>query len=231
MSDLRNSQTRSKNPWTKEQILAGLNHFYAAHGRYPTAYEIDDYPYLPASRSIQRAFGGLVRLRGELLPLEVANFTAGEQRSEVARRTYSNGRNYEFDFFQGLLTHFEEIAVHDQKVIRPGNVSCDFFIYLTPGSGVVIDIFYAHSIRNLVNIVNIKLKRYSLITQETYLITVGNASLDSDLLSQKMQNKKAPLPIHINVLTESDFKSKVLPMLKARSQFARTHPYSAGSRV
>ena len=55
--------TKGIDIWTKENILNGLRKFFDDTGRYPTATEIDQNEYLPSSRQIQRAFGGLRNLR------------------------------------------------------------------------------------------------------------------------------------------------------------------------
>lgn len=219
-SSLRKAAPGNQDPWTLDQLKAGLAQFELLYKRPPTAYEIDDFPYLPSSRSIQRSYGGLIKLRGELLG-ESLDFTTGKYRSVKAKQTYSGGKNYERLFYAYLLSVFQDISVHEQKVIRPGEVSCDFFIYLQPNEGVVIDIFYAENMRNLVNIINIKLKRYCLINQETYLVVVGNSGIGSVTLDAKMKNKKLPLPAHITVMTEDRFKSVVVAQLQQRSCFLK----------
>lgn len=207
--------------WTKEEILAGLTYFKQLYGRFPTAHEIDSFEYLPSSRSIQRSYGGLVSLRKELLPTEHADFTIGIYRSQKAKLTTANGKELETKFYNDLIKNFQEISVHEHKVIRPGNVNCDFFIYLKENFGVVVDIFYAESIINLVNVVNIKIKRYKLVSQPTYLVVVGNDGIDNDLLRKKMLNKRVPLPVNLRVVTEKVFFNKVVPYLRSKSQYAQ----------
>jgi hypothetical protein len=220
-SRLRKNKLGSQPPWSKEELLAGLEYFFELNRRFPTAHEIDSFEYLPSSRSIQRSYGGLVKLRSELLPLEISNYTRGEYRSERAKRTYANGRDYERQFYELLLTKFEEIAVHEHKLIRPGDVSSDFFVYLKPDKGVVIDVFYADSIINLINVVNIKLKRYVLVTPETYLILVGNNQITQEEIDIKNANRRLTLPSHIYVITEEFFCESVLPDLESRSDYCK----------
>lgn len=209
------------NAWTKAELQAGFAYFKEQHGRYPTSHEIDNFPYLPSARSIQRSFGGLVALRRELFPDEVDNFTKGKHRSDVAKKTFANGRDLEELFYDYLITHFEPIAVHEQKIIRPGNVRSDYFVYLNDETGIVIDVFYAESIINLVNVVNIKIKRYSLITQPTFLVSVGNPRITQEEIAKKVQNRRVPLPVHIRIVSEDFFKAKYVPQLKLRSNFTR----------
>lgn len=220
MDSLRKSTVRSQ-AWTADELRAGFMYYKELNGRFPTAHEIDAFPYLPTSRSIQRAYGGLVGLRKELFPDEVANFSIGEHRSGVAKATYAQGKDYEEQFYNYLLGYFEAIAVHEQKVIRPGNVNSDFYIYLSEKTGVVIDVFYANSIKNLIGVVAIKLKRYSLITDETYLVVVGNPELTQTMIDAKTANRRTSLPAHIKICSEAYFKSEVVPKLQTRSEFAR----------
>lgn len=219
MGKLRESSIGTQLSWTKEELTSGFNHFKQLYGRYPTAQEIDTFPYLPSARSIQRSFGGLVNVRKELFPSEISNYTTGSHRSDVAKRTYANGRSYEEAFYLYLIEHFPEIAVHEHKVIRPGQVNSDFYIYLDEHTGIVIDIFYADSIINLINVVNIKLKRYSLIIPETYLVVVGNLSIAQEAINKKVMNRRVPLMSHISIASEDYFKNTIVPILKERSIF------------
>ncbi len=109
--------------------------------------------------------------------------------------------------------------MHEHKLIRPGSVSCDFFVYTDQSSGVIIDIFYAASIVNLVNVVNIKLKRYKLVTPPTYLIVVGNDYLTQNLIDSKVRMKRFPLPSHVVVCSEKYFKEIITEEIKAASEF------------
>lgn len=162
-----------------------------------------------------------MKLRQDILPSEIANHTKGAYRSAKAKSTFKNGRDYEAVFYKYLCKEFAEIAVHEHKLIRPGNVSSDFFIYLTEANGVVVDIFYANSIINLVNVVNIKLKRYGIIDKETYLVVVGNPVITQADIDSKMDIKKLPLPSHVKVVTDLHFQGAIIPSLRQRSVFSR----------
>lgn len=216
---LRINKLGSQSKWSKEELLAGLYHFYELFGYFPRAYDIDSFKYLPSSRSIQRSYGGLVKLRSELLPNEITNYAKGEYRSKIAKRSSTSGKIYEKKFYDYLVKEFKEISIHEHKIIRPGEVSCDFFVYLNDSCGVVIDVFYAESLKNLVNIVNIKLKRYKLVLPETYLIVVGNNKISQAEIDVKTENRHTTIPSHINICTENYFKSIIIPDLKIRSQF------------
>jgi len=220
MANLRKATNGIQIPWTKDQLRAGFDHFRKVNNRYPTSHEIDAFDYLPSARSIQRSFNGLVNIRKELFPDEIANFTTGAHRSDIAKRTYANAKHLEEQFYNYLVNEFSEIAIHEHKVIRPGNVNCDFFIYLNENTGIVIDIFYAESIINLINIVNLKMKRYLLISPETYLVVVGNTSINQQNIDLKIRNRKIPVPTNIKIVCEEYFKKQIIPKIKKRSEFS-----------
>lgn len=217
---LRNNKNGNQAMWSKDELLAGLHYYYELNGAFPKAHQIDSFEYLPSSRSIQRSYGGLVKLRSELLPEEIANFTRGAHRSASTKRTFEEGRSYEKLFYDYLLQHFVEIAVHEHKLIRPGNVNSDFFIYMDQHEGVVIDIFYADSIINWVNVVNIKLKRYVLIEPETYLVVVGNDAITQHMIDEKVKNRKSPLPSHVKLASEAYFQDVTISDLTKRSIYS-----------
>lgn len=219
-SNLRRNKNGYQSPWTSEQLSAGLEYFKELHGRYPTAHDVDAFDYLPSSRSIQRSYGGLVSLRKILLPNEVTDFTRGAHRSSAAREAIKNSQKFELGFYNVLTKNFAEIAIHEHKVIRPGGVNCDFYIYLKKDSGVVIDIFYAESLKNLVAIVNIKLKRYVLVKQPTYLVIVGNTQIEQSDIDEKVRNRKGALPSHIQLQSEKYFFETTLPFLISKSDYA-----------
>lgn len=218
-TNLRKNKVGNQSPWSDNELLAGFTYFYEQYGRYPSSHEIDAFDYLPSSRSIQRSYGGLQQLRRRLIPDGIDNFTRGEYRKNIASKTFATGRALEALFYGYLTTIFKEIAIHEHKLIRPGNVSCDFYIYLNENSGIVTDIFYADSIINLVNIVNIKVKRYILVQEETYLIVVGNQQIEQAAIDRKISNRQEPLPSHIKIVSEQHFKDTIIPVIIDKSNY------------
>ncbi|HCM51514.1 TPA: hypothetical protein DIS56_00020 [Candidatus Saccharibacteria bacterium] len=219
-SNLRASKSGHQTNWTKEEVLAGLTHFFKIYRRYPTAREIDIFEYLPSSRSIQRQFGGLVVLRKELIPDSHSNFTQGSYRSEIASKTYKRATLYEEEFYNFLLQHFQPLAVHEHKIIRPGNVSSDYFIYLNEEIGVVIDLFYAKDRFSLGGVINIKLKRYSKLPFNTYFVLVGNGNLTFQEVADTIARRKIALPTNILIDSEQHFKESTIFEIKQQSIFS-----------
>lgn len=220
-SSLRVSRIGDQLGWTKEEILAGLQHFNKLYNRYPTALEIDAFEYLPSSRSIQRSFGGLVVLRKELIPESQANYTQGKYRTAIAKRTWDRAAKYEEEFYNFLTSQFKSIAIHEHKIMRPGNICSDFFVYLDEREGVIIDLFYAQDMFSLIGVINIKLKRYAPLPYKTYFVLVGNDRITSENISRKIKNRKIPLRSNIFIDTEKNFKLETILQLKTVSQFVR----------
>jgi len=209
------------NNWTKDQILAGLQHFYSINKRYPTALEIDDFEYLPSSRSIQRTYGGLVALRKELIPESYSDYTQGKYRSSIAKETWYRATKYEEEFYDFLCSHFDSVAIHEHKIMRPGNISSDYYVYLDEDNGVVIDLFYAKDIHSLRGVLNIKKNRYQSLPYKTIFVLVGNDELGVDVIRKLVQRRKIPLPSNILVDSEANFKASTVHQIKKLSKYSR----------
>ena len=157
------------NPWTLEELKHGFLEFYKIHGRYPTSNEVDNFDLLPTSRSIQRSFGGLVEVRKKLgLDEHLLNLTKGGVRSTKAKELWENARNYEEEFYHFLISKIPEMRVHEHKIILPGRIASDFFIYYartisaeSGKTGVVIDLFWAQDLHSVKGVVSTKIKLYA----------------------------------------------------------------------
>lgn len=218
---LRLSKPGHQQNWTKEEVLTGLNHFYKLYSRYPTAIEIDSFEYLPSSRSIQRQFGGLVALRRELIPNSHSNYTQGEHRSSVASEASRRAAKYEEEFYNFLCSHFDPVAVHEHKIMRPGNIASDYFVYFSPDKGLVLDLFYAKDLRSLGGVINIKNKRYASLPFKIIFVLVGNDDINIKTVRDLLARRKKSLPDNILVDTESNFKNSTIFQVKPLSDYSK----------
>ena len=191
--------------WSLKNIRDGFLYFYDLHNHYPVAYEIDDFNYLPSARSIQRTHGGLRMVRKKL-SIGEEDYACGDFRAIQASKADKRALLYEMEFYNFLISRVPEVRVHEHKIIRPGNINSDFFIYTTDKFGIVLDLFYARDIRILGGIINIKLKRYININYQTFFILVGNDSIPQFKIDLLVKNRKNKLPPHIKVVTEDYFK-------------------------
>lgn len=138
---------------------------------------------------------------------ELIDHTKGPLRSVKAKLMYANAVDYETEFYKYLITKLPEVRVHEHKILRPGHVCCDFFIYTSNNNGYAIDIFYAQDLFTLQRIIRIKYLRYSEIKFKVYFVVVGNNSIKQGEIDLLLKNRKIKLPDHIVVTTESDFKN------------------------
>jgi hypothetical protein len=212
--NLRINKSGRQLPWTFEQIKAGLESFKLLHSRYPTAQEIDSYQYLPSSRSIQRSLGGLESVRTKLgFDLDQLNFTKGTARSTKAKKIYANSVEYEETFYNYLIKIIPEVKVHEHKILRPGHVCCDFFIYTSDKNGFAIDVFYAKDLFTAKRVINIKLKRYVNLNCDVYFVIVGNSNIRQSELDSVASSKKIKLPKNIKITTEEYFKKAIFDLI------------------
>jgi hypothetical protein len=156
--------------WSDEKLRLGLDRFRAEHGGLlPTAHQIDDCPYLPSSRHIQRAFGGLRALR-ERLGYEVLDYTRGTHRSVRAAALNRRGGLYEDLLHKALVTKYGELFVHGQRRYGSGPTRSrlDFLVYM-PDGAYGIDVFATDSARNVQTIINLKAPKYRYFPRDSKL--------------------------------------------------------------
>lgn len=203
--------------WTLDNIKDGLEYYRELYGNYPTSKEVDRFEFLPAARSIQRNYGGLVNLREQLGLSGSHNYSKGKERGAKAQEADRRARVYEEEFFYFLSSQFAEIRIHEHKVIRPGNVSCDFFIYTSDTEGVIIDLFYAADIDSVSKVVNIKYKKYLEVKFPVLFIVVGNEKISQSSINTMAENRKIILPAFMKVMNESEFKVNLDKFIKIKS--------------
>jgi hypothetical protein len=198
--------------WTIEKIKEGFEKFYSIHNRYPTAYDVDDFENLPSSRQIQRSFGGLVNLR-KLLNLKVKNYTKGNSRALTVKRINIRGRKYENIVYKLLLNHFDYKFIHIEKPIISSSEydskdRYDFYVYAKP-TNFAIDVFVGNDDRGVINIFNIKEKKYRKVDMNEneclyFLYIVENESYKNKLHSW-IYTKIKKIPKNWKILSMSEF--------------------------
>ena len=206
---LSNREVKRKDiKWDLESLKLSMERFRLEEGNYPSTLDFDKVSYLPSSRYIQRNYGGIGKLKS-LLGLEVTDLRKGENRSLKASKTYRAAQDYEEKFYHYLIQQYEEVSVHEHKILRPGNICCDFFVYTSSNRGYVIDIFFAQDMYSLARIINIKYKRYSNLDFKIYFILVGNVSITDEMIRSLQKNKKIIFSKNILIYTEHKFKSLI----------------------
>lgn len=202
--------------WTLEKIKEGFDKFYNLYNRYPAAYDIDDFDFLPSSRQIQRKFGGLVNLRKEL-GLEINNYTHGKIRSIKISDFNTKGRAYENIAHKLLLENFDEKFIHVEKPTckeeNPLEYNSkdryDFYVYAKPDN-FAIDVFGTNDNRGVVNIMNIKEKKYIKISskENIYFLYFGK-NIKKEKIQYWMENRKNKFPTRWKILSFEDFRKEL----------------------
>jgi len=202
----RENKRNTPGKWPIEAIRTGMEKYKEIYSHYPHTLDFDKVDFLPSSKLIQRNFGGIVKLK-ELLGLDCdKDGTKGEYRSNIARRTWNDAVGYEQQFYEFLISKKPEISVHEHKILRPGNICCDFFVYTSDREGFAIDIFYAQDLFSLSRIVYLKNKRYNKLNFPVYFVLVGNDLIKQNDIDMLINNRKNPIGSNIKVLTECSFK-------------------------
>ena len=146
--------------WTLEKIADGFKKYYAEHGRYPTAHEVDAYPHLPSSKQIQRNFGGLVAIREQLKLKGPTDFTKGEYSRNRAKEVGARAHSTERVVYDLLVGHFGTPFVHREYFFVDDRRSrTDFFIHCKNGN-FCVDVFYPKDRKNLIGCLNSKMRTY-----------------------------------------------------------------------
>lgn len=192
---LRVQKTGGQKPWTLEELSAGLEHFYSEHGKYPTAPDIDKYPYLPSARSIERSFGGVIQLRKHLKLDTQPDLRSGKHSTERAYRINSRAHEIEATVYEFLKSIFGKEFVHREYFFSDDmRTRADFFIY-DKNKGFCVDVFYPSDKRNLTGCLNSKLLKYhsEYMRQYPVIFLQMNESIPQERLDALVENKKKGL--------------------------------------
>ena len=192
---LRLQKKGNQKPWTLEELSLGLEHFYNENKRYPTASEVDTYPYLPSSRSIERRFGGLVGLRQNLKLETQVDLRSGKHSAERASKINRRAHGVELRVYEFLQNIFGKEFVHREYFFTDDRrTRADFFVYDIK-KGFCVDVFYPNDRRNLIGCLNSKLLKYhtEYMRQYPVIFLQMNEGIAQETLDTIVQNKKKKL--------------------------------------
>lgn len=201
--------------WTLENIKSGFERFYDIHGRYPNAYDVDDFDFLPSARQIQRRFGGLVNLRAKL-GLEIKSYSCGKERSDKVSFFNKRGIKCENAMLDVLRKHFDEKFIHIEKPTNKEGTDSydskdryDFYVYAKPND-FAIDVFATDDIRRLIKIMNIKEKKYRRISSDAdlYFVYCGEG-VDGSKLIEWLKNRRTELPSKWMIVDSDNFENEL----------------------
>ncbi len=209
MSYLRAQKMGNQEPWKLEELRDGLENFNTKYGRYPTAPEIDSYPYLPSARTIERKFGGVVGLR-KTLGLDTQNdLREGEHSSKRASTISVRAHKVEQEVYTYLEKLFGRQFVHREYFfLDDKRTRADFFVY-DNSSGFCVDVFYPSDRRNLTGCLNSKIAKYQGLQMNQYpvIFLQMNKDLDQNILDTVIRNKTKKLLAGHSLLSWDSFKA------------------------
>ena len=173
--------------WTIENIKIGLDRFISESGHLPTAYEVDDCPYLPSSRQIQRRFGGLSKLR-EQLGYDQIHLGRGSNRGDSSRKTGLRGGNAEDELEKLLVAKFGELFVQSEKRFGVKRNRIDFLIY-AKNALIGIDVFATDEKRTIIKNVAVKIPKYiSFPSHIPLFFVVWSDAISDDEITNAVKN-------------------------------------------
>ena len=198
-----------KSQWTTERIKEGFEIFPKGKSKLPKSFEISESDYLPSRKLIERNFGGLEKLRGEL-GYKDTHFGKGKFRSEIAHNANISGRNTEKSLEKLLKNKFGEVFVHTEKIFDNTKNRVDFYIY-SPSGNLGIDVFGTDTMFNLQSNINIKLNKYSGFNERLLFVVASNSLSQVDLDTYMMKKTKI-IPKNAKIITIQSLEQAVSQM-------------------
>lgn len=186
-------------------LKKGFERYFSEHGHYPMVHEIDNCPYLPSSRQIQRIFKGGVRELRELLKIEITDYTTGATRSSLAHKIGKRGKEHEINIQKILVDKFGEMYIHEQKPFPDYSGRFDFVVY-SKNLKFAIDVFYAENKRSFTGCLNNKIHTYQNIKFPILLLQTNKYLFKEFNLAEFLEKKKNKLPTQIKIISLSEFE-------------------------
>jgi len=204
---LRQKRIGNQERWKREEIEAGFKHFFTEFGRYPTANEIDFYPYLPSVRTIERSFGGLVSFRKATKQEGQNDYRKGVHSSNRALLIGKKSRETETKIYNELVKKFGVEFVHREYLFTyDARTRADFFVYTANGN-FCVDVFFPSDIRNFIGCINSKIGKYAKPDTKHYPIILLNLNdaIDELRIESYLRNRKTSIPPNIMIMTHKAF--------------------------
>jgi len=169
---------------------------------------MDQCPYLPNRKTIERKFGGMLRFR-ELLSLEgQVDYTTGAYSSDRAKMIGKRAHEMEKKVYDELVLRFGRPFVHREYFFTDDRrTRADFYVYGLK-KNFLVDIFYPKDRRNMIGCLNNKYKKYLTIsraTSEPVLFVMMNEDMNEGDIRDVVSGRKRKLLSHQSVITFKQF--------------------------
>lgn len=119
----------------QKQIKQNIERFYQEYNRFPTSHDFDTTSYLPTARTIQRKFGGLVKLRQEL-GYAVADLRNSKERKEILRNSKKDHKKIIAEITIKLNKTYSHLHVHTPYTYIKQSLNLSDFEYHTADTGI-----------------------------------------------------------------------------------------------
>lgn len=191
--------------WTLEKIKEAFEKFKHKNGRLPTTADMKDNKRLPSARWLQKGFGGVPEVR-EMLGYEETDFGSGKNRSEIAAKSITRGKDAEVKLELYLRGKFGDIYVHNERIYDYSDLKrIDFYVY-TPKENIGIDVFHTGTLRDLQTNVSIKLNKYEGFEDKLYF-ACANSDCNQGQFHSYIQSKRKPMPENTHLVTMAKLKT------------------------
>ncbi len=194
--------------WQIKDLKRGFEKFYEMHGYYPASHEIDAFEHLPSSRSIQRKFGGLVRVREKLSLNTSFDLRTGEHSSKRAKEINIRAHKIKKEVYDYLISIFEIEFVHREHFFTDDRrIRTDFFINDVSGN-FSVDVFFSKNKRNLIGCLISKMRTYKSISMLQYpvIFLQMNKEISGEEIHEILARKKNKLRKYQRVMILGEFK-------------------------
>lgn len=179
-----------------------------SHGVYPTSQVIDMDKSMVSTKTIQRRFGSLANVR-QTLGSSILNFSAGESRSDTARKCMARSFFDEIEVSNFLYLYFGKRpnVVKQETYCDTSATRADMGVYHKDGH-FFVDSFSASDRYSLLGCINHKQgKIKSLDIQDTvYYVSANDEVISQETIDGVLKSKKNKLPENVKVLTYKNFQ-------------------------
>lgn len=211
--------------YTLKSAISSITNLKEELGREPTIQEIDQCPYTPSARHIQRRWGGIKNLRISA-GFNNNDHTKGVTRQNKAKFINNRANKYHLKYINSLFDRYHDPKNFTKSVIREfayqqwlpdegyyKNITCDVAITDRDKAHVtMIDFFFpqdSHSYGGCIRMKRSKLKKYPVSLYDcthTILFVCMNPAFDQDFVDNHSSNKG-----DFRIVSLQTFENEFLP--------------------
>lgn len=197
--------------WNLNNIIEGFKYYYHENKRWPSHLDINQCPYLPNVKTLERKFGGITTIR-KLLGLKETDYSKGIVRSEIAKKIGRRGYELEEKVYKMLCNRFHEPFVHYQSRVKMNgylSINVDFIVFHSAGK-FAIDVFYPEGDKkHFSNNVSIKYRIYKNFPYILYLC-IGNEKISEIMIQVNINSSKNLRNSYVRLISFKNFLNEII---------------------